>query len=297
MTDTVFLNGRFRTASRARVSAFDRGFLYGDGLFETVRAYRGAVFALDGHLDRLATSAHFLGITVPEIDWRRQIDELLRRNGLRERDAAVRITITRGAGRPGLLPPAHGEPTVLITAASVDTAIGRAQLRGVRVALLPFERDGFLAAHKLLGYVPAILGRLEAARQHAFEALYVGNRNGLSEGTTSNLFLYRDGQLLTPKLGARPDVLPGVTRRLVIRLARSERLSVRERSLGVGDLLAADEAFCTSSVIEIVPIVSVSRPSRGRRATRPDAIIGRGRPGPVTRQLQRLYQGAVALAA
>jgi len=146
--------------------------------------------------------------------------------------------------------------------------------------LLPFAREDTLGGHKLLNYVPAILGRLMAKPQHAFEGLYVDRRHRLSEGTTSNLFLCRGTQLVTPRL--RFGVLPGITRRLVIESARSAHLSTRERSLRVADLLSADEAFCTSSLIEIVPIMRVG----GTR-------VGNGTPGPVTRRLQRLYREMV----
>ncbi|MBI4514215.1 MAG: aminotransferase class IV [Deltaproteobacteria bacterium] len=281
----VFINGRLLPAARARVSVFDRGLLYGDGLFETVRTYRGSAFALDDHLARLHASARWLRIPVPQLDWPRQIGALLRRNRLDAGDATVRITLTRGAARPGLLPPRLVRPTLLMTAAAIAPAVARAQRRGVRVALLPFARAGVLAGHKLLDYVPAILGRVIAHRHRAFEGLYVDGEGRLSEGTTCNLFLCRHGRLLTPPLTGGPEVLPGVTRRLVVQLAASAKIAMEERALSVKDLAAADEAFCTSSVIEIVPIIRA-----GERQ------VGSGRPGALTRRLQRLYAEIVARA-
>lgn len=283
MADTVYLNGRLIAAARARLSVFDRGLLYGDGLFETVRAYGGRVMALDAHLDRLRTSARSLHLPVPALDWSGQIAALLERNRLGMQDASVRITLTRGPARPGLLPPTPCRPTILMTAAPIDPAIAPAQRRGVKVILLPFARDKALGAHKLLSFVPAILGRLLAKPQRAFEGLYVDQRGRLSEGTTSNLFIVRGGRLITPPL--RSGVLPGVTRRLVIDLARAAGLGVRERSLFTAELRDADEAFCTSSLIEIMPIVRVGT-----------ATIGYGKPGPMTRRLQRLYRDMVARA-
>jgi branched-subunit amino acid aminotransferase/4-amino-4-deoxychorismate lyase len=281
----VYLNGRFVAAGRAAVSAFDRGLLYGDGLFETVRAYRGAVFALEAHLERLHASAAWLGFEVPALEWRRIIGTLLRRNRLVARDASVRITLTRGPGRPGLLPPPQIRPTVFMMAAPIDPAIVRAQQRGVPVVLLPFARAATFAGHKLLDYVPAIRGRLIAQRAHAFEALYVDTNGRLSEGTTSNLFLVRRGQLLTPPLDPAEGVLPGVTRRVVIELARVHGLAVRERHLRIADLESAHEVFCTSSLIEVMPIV---RAGACRIAT--------GRPGAITRSFQRWYGEAVVRA-
>ncbi|HVN84917.1 MAG TPA: aminotransferase class IV [Candidatus Binatia bacterium] len=282
MVGTVFLNRRFVAAARARVSVFDRGLLYGDGLFETLRVYRGEVFALDTHLARLRASAVFLGIPLPRLDWTEIIGALVQRNRLMVRDASVRITLTRGPASPGLVPPRRPHPTVLIVAAPLAGNIARAQRRGVRVTLLPLARAAdVLAGHKLLNYVPAILGRIAAASRNAFEALYVDERKQLSEGTTSNLFIVRDGHLFTPP--APRGVLPGITRRLVIDLARHERMPVHERTLRVPDLLAASEAFCTSSLIEIVPIVRVD-----------DGAIATATPGPITRLLQRRYRAMVA---
>lgn len=279
---TVYLNGRFVAASRARVSAFDRGFLYGDGLFETVRAYRGAVFAFDAHLARLRASAAWLGFDVPSVNWRRAILVLLQRNRLLAGDASVRITVTRGAGRPGLVPPPQCRPTVFMMAATIDPNIAHAQQRGVRVVPLPYARAATFAGHKLLDYVPAIRGRVIAQRAGAFEALYVDERGRLSEGTTSNLFLVRRRRLLTTPLDQAEGVLPGVTRRIVVELARASGLAVHERPLRVADLRRADEAFCTSSLIEVMPIVRVGTHR-----------IGTGRPGGTTRDLQRRYREAV----
>jgi len=279
MAGIVYLNGRFVAARDARVSAFDRGFLYGDGLFETVRAYRGAVFALNEHFARLRASAAWLGFALPPVDWPRAIHALLRRNRLLACDASVRLTVTRGAGRPGLVPPRECRPTVLMVTARIDPGVAQAQRRGVRVVLLPFARDPVFGGHKLLDYVPAIRGRMIAQRARAFEALYVDSRKRLSEGTTSNLFIVRRRQLITPPLGRAEGVLPGVTRRVVIDLARANGLVVRERHLRAADLLAAEEAFCTSALVEVLPIV--------RAGTH---RIGTGRPGPIARALLRAYR-------
>jgi len=281
LTGTVFLDGRLVNAAGARVSAFDRGLLYGDGLFETLRSYQGRLFALDRHLARLRGTARWLGIPVPTMDWRRQISAVLRRNRLLGVDASVRITLTRGPAAPGLLPPAHPRPTVLIICAGVPATLAGVQRRGARVALLPFTRGGVIAGHKLLDYVPAILGRVLARRQRAFEGLFVDARGYLSEGTTSNLFVVRRGRLLTPPLDGEAGVLPGVTRSLVIAVATAAGIRVQERRLRVSDLVGADEAFLTASMAEVVPIVRV-----GVQA------IAAGRPGLLTRRVQELYRDA-----
>lgn len=282
LSGTVFLNGRLVSAARARVSAFDRGLLYGDGLFETLRCYRGRAFALDRHLQRLRGTASWLGIPIPAIDWERQIAAVVRRNGLSDVDAAVRLTLTRGPAALGLLPPSRPRPTVLITCTPVPPSLPRMQKRGARVALLPFARGGPLAGYKLLNYVPAILGRRLAQRQRAFEGLFLDGRGYLSEGTTSNLFIARRGRLLTPPLDGEAAVLPGVTRGLVIALATAAGIPVRERRLRASDLLSADEALLSASVSEVVPIVGAG-----------EQTIAAGRPGPLTRRIQQLYREAV----
>jgi len=275
----VCLDGAVVPASRAKVSVFDRGLLYGDGLFETVRCYNGTPLALRAHLGRLRASARFLGIPVPGRPWARDIDRLLRRNRLLSTDAWVRITLTRGAAAPGLLPPRQPQPTAFLIAGRVDPNVAVVQQRGARVILLPFARHGFLAEHKVLDYLPGILGRVMAARHEAFEALYVDEDGLVTEGTTSNIFACRRGRLVTPPV---TGVLPGVTRRFVIELAAAAGLRLVERPLKARDLYRADEVFVTSSLAEVVPVMMID-----------DRQIRDGQVGPRTRRLQSLYRQLV----
>jgi branched-chain amino acid aminotransferase len=275
----VHLNGRIVPVAQAHVSVFDRGLLYSDGVFETLRTYRGVPFALREHLDRLATSAEFLGIGRLRRAWQRDIRALLRRNQLADRDAWLRITVTRGVGVPTIAPPARIQPTLIITTGPIDSSIATIQRMGVRVTLLPFARHGFLSEHKVLDYLPAVLGKTIAARHHAFEGLYVDEQGRITEGTTTNLFVWRRRQLLTPPA---VGILPGVTRRMVIETAATAGLRVRERSLTREDLLAADEAYLTSSLAEVVPITAVDAQP-----------IGDGHVGQHTRQMQALYRQTV----
>lgn len=271
----VHLNGSIVAASSARISVFDRGLLYGDGLLETLRCYGGEPFALERHLARLRASADFLRIPVPKTDWLDAIDVLLRRSRLKSCDAWVRITLTRGPGQRGLEPPARPVPTLLITAGKVDPAITTRQLQGVRLASVAFCRDPFLAKHKTLNYLPNILAKIAAAHAGVDDALFVDHRGRIVETTTANIFVWKGGELWTPKAGA----LPGVTRDLVVGVARERGISVRERSITLPELTGADEAFLTSSLVEVVPVVGVAA-----------AIIGRGRRGPRTRELQQAYK-------
>jgi D-amino acid aminotransferase len=275
----VFLNGRIVSAAGASVSVFDRGLLYGDGLFETMRAYQGRVFALQEHLDRLEKSAQLLGVPLPAEDWQDVIEDLLGRNGLLERDASVRLTLTRGPSEPIPLPPEDPQPTTIIMARPVNPEIEKQQRKGVRVSLLPYSRHGFLPEHKTLNCMTAVIGKVLAARQAAQEGLFVRSGRYLSEGTTSSLFIVRKRQLWTPPLR---NILPGVTRRHVTGFADDIGLVVKERSVTTHDLRSAEEAFVTSSVAEILPVVELN-----------DETIGSGKPGPVTRNLQRCYRKAV----
>src|ERR1700687_3009898 len=250
----VHLNDHIVPTRRAHVSVFDRGLLYSDGVFETVRAYRGAAFALREHLARLQASADFLGIGLPHRPWREDIDALLKRNELSDSDAWVRITVTRGVGAPGLVPPARIHPTLIITAGLIDAAIATAQRHGARVTLLPFARHGFLSEHKVLDYLPAVLGKVIAARHHAFEGLYVDESSIVTEGTPSNVFVWHGRTLSTPPVAG---LLPGVTRKLVMDVAAADHLHVTERRLRRQDLLDASEVFLTSSLSEIVPVTTI----------------------------------------
>lgn len=273
----VYLNGRFLPEARARVSALDRGLLFGDGLFETMRSYRGRPFALAAHLDRLRRAALHIHLSVRGNDawWESRMVGLLRRNRLD--DAAVRLTITRGDAGDGLLPPRRAKPTVLMTTRRLDPRIPALQRRGVRVVVLPFHPGlgGFLAGRKTIDYLTALVGKTIARRRGAFEGIYSTPEGELLEGTTSNLFLVKGRRLVTPPL--RRGVLPGITRGIVLRLARRAGLETAERPVTRRDLGSADEAFLTATTIEILPIQAVDQRRIG--------VADR----PVTRRLQELF--------
>ena len=275
----VFLNGRIIDASRATVSVYDRGILYGDGLFETMRAYKGVAFAIEEHFHRLRTSADILGLPIPNLDWPATIAALLEKNGLSRQDAWVRLTITRGPAEPRVLPPDLAKPTTIIMVRPLDRDIAVHHKRGVKVALLPFSRHGFIPEHKSLNYLPAVVGKVLASYHGAYEGIFVRGDHILTEGTTTSVFIVRDGVLWTAPEGG---ILPGVTRRIVIELAHDNGIRVVEREITTTDLRLANEAFLTSSMIEVMPIVYVD-----------EAPLGKGHPGPVTTKLQRLYQAAV----
>jgi branched-chain amino acid aminotransferase len=280
----VYLNGRYVQAERAKVSAFDRGFSYGDGLFETLRAYSGWVFGLDRHLRRLGRGAAQVGL---QFDgdvgrWRRVMSRLLRRNGLTNADSSLRLTVTRGVDVLGtLLPPeAPSSPTLFLVARPVEEAIAERQQVGIGVVTIqwgdPFNPLGI----KSLGYLYHMLAMVRAREQGAHEALFVASDGSVVEGATSNVFCVANGVLTTPPEDA--GLLLGITREVVIELARKGGLDVREAPLPLEELLAADEAFLTGSVKEVMPFIAIDE----RR-------IGSGSPGPITRLLHQRYREAV----
>lgn len=285
-----YLNGRFVDVDKARISPLDRGFLFGEGLFETWRTYSGRPYGLREHLERMAGSAARIGIPFdPSEDWEKRCIELARRNGLLKSDGAVRITITRGRGAVGLVVDKTVEPTTLMLFRPMEPTLAAAKRDGVAVHLVSVgtgvsEKQRQL---KSLNYLAAILARTEARERGCFEAVYHtdGPSKGkgmVLEGTTSNLFVVHRGVVRTAPIDA--GLLPGVTRRKTLRLARKVA-KVREERFTVDDLMAADEVFLTASSIEVVPVVRI-----GRRK------VGNAKPGAITLAMQRRYREEVARA-
>ena len=265
----VYLNGEFLPEDRASVSIFDRGLLYGDGLFETVRAYGGRLFRLDRHLERLADSARQIGLP-PIGDLSGPANELLARNSLA--DAYLRITVTRGVGLG--LEATETSPTVLIIARPLNLPPPETYARGYAVRIVPAEhaRGAALPGLKSLCYLDKILARRRAREQGADEALLVNSAGALTEAAASNVFLVHNGRLVSPALDQ--GLLPGITRDAVIELARY----VEETVVPAGLLRDAEECFLTNSIMEIMPVTRAD-----------DYLIGRGQPGPLTTQLRQAY--------
>jgi len=280
----VWLNGRWLRADDARVPALDRGLLHGDGLYDTWRTYDGVPFAVAAHVRRLAAAARVLRLPPPgpAALWERRARQLAARNGLR--DAAVRLTLTRGAAGEFLVPERRTPPTRLLTIRPLPSTLAAQRARGIGVVLLPFPRDAAApwGALKLVGHASAVVGRLLARRHGAHEGLYVTAGGEVTEATTANLFLVERGRLVTP--AAAGNLLSGVTRDFVLRLARRAGLVVREERVAAGRLRRADEVFLTASTIEIMPVVRLD----GRR-------VATGRPGPITQALQAGYRAAVGV--
>lgn len=265
----VWLNGRLVPADEARVSVLDRGFLLGDALFETMRAYGGRVFRLAEHLERLARSAERIGLPLPG-GLADAVRQTLETNGLA--DAAVRLTVTRGPGT-GLTPPDDPEPTVVIAVRppSKPPAAVRAKLARGRV-----NEQATTAGLKRPAYLDAVVEMAAARAAGCDDVLFLDTAGHLAEGAYSNLFVVARGTLRTPPPTC--GILPGITRAAVLEIAAEEGRDATEEALDPAVLDLAEEAFLTSSLREIVPLVSVD----GRP-------VGRGEPGPVTRGIREAY--------
>lgn len=282
----VYLDGKILPETEARVSPFDRGLLYGDAVFETVRVYDGRAHALDAHLARLRRSCDLTGIPYPaDVAWGSEVvPALLRANGLRE--ASVRITVTRGTG-PGFAPMQDVTPTVMAIATPVPYAPELYE-EGVAVLLSQVRKTPAATLDprlKSVNYLPHVLARAEAKRAGAFEALLRGDDGEeVVEGTTSNLFLVKDGIVLTPPLSS--GILDGLTRRDVLAVLLDQARHVEERPLYPRDLQEADEVFLTASVAEVLPVVRID-----------GAPVGDGKPGKVAREALQAYRAWVTRTA
>lgn len=282
MADIVYLNGSLAPREKARISPFDYGFLYGYGLFETVRAYSGRVLRLEQHMARLDRGAQILRLSqkLAAFDLKMAIYDVLKANGLS--DARVRLTVSAGEGEPiGDLDTCEA-PTVFIVAQPVSSHLQQASRTGYKAIISRWRQPSqpSPAGVKSLNYLRSVLARAEAKQAGADEALQLNDRGYLGEGTTSNVFLVKSGRLATPSLES--GVLPGVTRDVVKELAGALHLDLEERELSLDDLLKADEAFLTSAVIEVMPLTLVD-----------GAPIGAGKPGPLTGRLAAAFRELV----
>jgi len=278
MKEYIYLNGSIVSRPGAHVSVFDHGYLYGYGLFETMRAYGGHIFRINQHLERLRLGLTLLSIPEPStLDLACQA--ALRANHLD--NARLRIEVTAGVGEPSPDPSTCRHPTVVAFARPLEI---RPEIyeSGYHVVISSFKRNSTspLSRLKSVCYSESVLARQEARKIGADEAILRNERGFLADGATSNLFLVKDGRLATPS--GDSGGLPGITRSVVLELASSLDMQANEATLTVDDLFNADEAFLTNTVIELMPICIV----QGK-------VLGRGKPGMVTRQLMTAYRGLV----
>lgn len=254
----IYLNGKIVPSKEAMVSVFDHGFLYGDGIYETMRVYDGVVFKLEEHLKRLYRSALLIGLMVPlDIDHLKiAIYETLIANALR--NAYVRLTISRGRGSIGLDPDFCPEPTIVIIAQEFKEYPKAFYKNGISLIISETRRNLKEAINpriKSLNFLNNILAKIEAKKRNAYEAIMLNVYGKLTEGTISNVFFYKDGILCTPSLDC--GILDGITRGMIIELARREGLKVKEGKFTKKDIYSAEEVFLTNTTMEVMPVLKI----------------------------------------
>jgi branched-chain amino acid aminotransferase len=276
----VYVDGKYYSERDAKISVFDHGLLYGDGIFEGIRAYHGRVFKLKEHIDRLFYSAKALLLNVP-LNHQAVMDavvETCRQNKLR--DGYIRLVVTRGAGTLGLNPNRCKNPAVIIIADKIQLYPPEIYEKGMAIVTVPTTRNLHSAlnpAIKSLNYLNNILAKIEANNSGCEEAIMLNAEGFVSECTGDNLFIVKESQLQTPPLSA--GALYGITRRVVMDIAVESGLKVSEPNLTRYDLFNADECFLTGTGAELVAVTKID----GR-------IIGSGKPGPVTQKLIAQYR-------
>jgi branched-chain amino acid aminotransferase len=281
VNDTVvIIDGEVQEPGESRVSVFDHGFLFGDSVYEVVRTRDGEPFMLTAHVERLRRSAAEIYMDLPYTD--EDLEEEVGRaiQKVDGREAYVRIIVTRGAGELELHPVTCARPTLVLIARPLVRPSERLYREGVRLAIVPRRRthpQSLNPAAKTGNYLNNVLAIIEARRRGADDAIMLNADGHLTEGTTANVFLVREGIVRTPSLES--GILEGITRGLVIRLVEEEGLDFQETLLGAEDLRDADEAFLTSTTRDVMPVREVDgSPLRG------------GAPGPVTRRIAARYE-------
>ncbi len=275
----IFIDGKYYSERDAKVSVFDHGLLYGDGVFEGIRAYHGRVFKLKEHIDRLFCSAKAILLELPmsHAQLMKATVETCRANKLR--DGYIRLVVTRGMGSLGLNPRSCKKPSVIIIADKIQLYPPEFYERGLDIITVPTVRNLHSAlnpAIKSLNYLNNILAKIEANNAGVEEAVMLNAEGFVAECTGDNLFIVKNRELFTPPLSA--GALYGITRQTVIELAEEAGLKVSEPNLTRYDLFNADECFLTGTGAELIPVVKID----GR-------VIGTGKPGPITRRLEEDY--------
>src|SRR5882672_6558553 len=276
----IYIDGKYYDQKNAKISVFDHGLLYGDGIFEGIRAYNGRVFRLKEHIDRLFYSAKAILLDIPmsHAEIMKATVEACRKNKLR--DGYIRLVVTRGVGTLGLNPNRCKNPSVIVIADKIQVYPAELYARGMDIVTVPTVRNLHSAlnpAIKSLNYLNNILAKIEANNAGVEEAVMLNSEGFVAECTADNLFIVKNGELFTPPLSA--GALYGITRQTVIELAQDAGLKVSEPNLTRYDLFNADECFLTGTGAEIVPVVKID----GR-------IIGDGKPGPATQKLVAQYR-------
>lgn len=280
MSRQIYISGKFVSQDDAKISVFDHGLLYGDGVFEGLRSYRGKVFRLEEHVRRLYESAKAIWLEIPmsQDEMCDAVNEAVRINKID--DGYIRLVITRGAGTLGLDPNRCSNPQVIIIADAISLYPKELYEKGLEIVTVSVQRMHPAALSpriKSLNYLNNILAKIEGLQAGCIEALMLNHKGEVAECTGDNIFLVRRGVLETPPLEA--GILEGVTRDAVIEVAKEAGIEVRELPLTKHDVYIADECFLTGTAAEIVPVVRVD-----------NRVIGTGKPGPMTRDLEKRFK-------
>jgi branched-chain amino acid aminotransferase len=279
MSLKIYISGKFYDKQDAKISVYDHGFLYGDGVFEGMRSYGGKVFRLAQHLERLWASAKAIWLTIPMTQeaMAQAVYDTLAINGIR--DGYIRLVVTRGAGALGLDPNKCSDPQVVIIADHIQLYPRELYEKGLEIITASTIRNHSAALSpriKSLNYLNNILAKIEGLQAGCVEALMLNAKGEVAECTGDNIFIVRKGTLMTPPIDA--GILEGITRDAVIELAQAAGVPVQQIPLTRHDLFIADECFLTGTAAEIIPVVKLD-----------SRVIGTGQPGPITRQLMQQF--------
>lgn len=283
MAEVVYINGTLVSQEEARVSIFDRGFLYGDGLFETMRSYSGQVFRLEHHLSRLFSALKILNISIPfnPLQLKKAVYYTLKANNLNE--AYIRLAISRGEGSLGPNPAGCVSPNVIIIAKNFEPYPAISYEGGLKAVVVSTRQNAAspLSQMKSANFLNYILARMEATSKGVDEGILLNTEGYVAEATTSNIFIVKDRTLSTPSEGS--GILPGITRQAILEISSSTGIiKAFEKKVVLDELFESQECFLTNTLMEIMPLVEI------------DGIpIGNGKPGPLTIKLHQAYQELV----
>ena len=276
----IYINGQIVPQEDAKISVFDHGLLYGDGVFEGIRAYHGKIFTLDEHLDRIYDSATAISLKIPitKAEMAEAIKQTMKANNLT--DSYIRLVVTRGVGKLGLDPNKCATPQIIIITDTIELYSKALYERGLDIVTVTTIRNHFSALDpkiKSLNYLNNILAKIESIQSGAGEALMLNKDGYVAECAGDNIFIFKDNTLLTPPSSA--GILVGITRNVVMKLAAEMGVQVREELMTRYDLYIAEECFLTGTAAEIIPVVKID----GR-------TIGTGKPGKITLDLLKRYR-------
>jgi branched-chain amino acid aminotransferase len=279
----VYIDGNYYPKPQAKISVYDHGLLYGDGVFEGIKAYNGIVFKLKEHIDRLYRSAHTIMLQVPATkeDMIKIVLETLRKNNLK--DSYVRLVVTRGVGDLGVNPKKCVKPTIIVITDTISLHKSGAKEKGVTAMLSWVKRDPVDATTheiKSLNYLNSILAKIEANINEVDEAICLDKNGFICEGVAENIFMVKNGDIFTPP--SYTGALPGITAEAVMKLARKLGYEVTEKNITPYELFNADEVFFTGTAAEIVPVREINKRQ-----------IGNGKPGPVTKKIMEEFSKLV----